>query len=123
MSTTTRVETAEVVRALSAARFGHVDEDGLQAAIAEQLRAVFDVPVQREVRIGKGERIDVLIGRVGIEVKVAGSAGAVRRQLARYAGSGAVDDLILISTRVAHRALHAIRLHDIPVTVVTPRWL
>jgi len=117
------IDSKSAAEVLSRARFSHLDENGLQAAIANELRAAFpDAAVRREVRIGQGERIDLLADRLGIEVKVAGSVGAVRRQLVRYANSGVLDELLLVSTRVAHRAVTD-EFGRVPVMVVTPRWL
>lgn len=114
---------ADVAAVIGTARFGHLYETGLQEGIADVLRDAFpDAHVEREVRIGRRERIDLMVGRIGVEVKIAGAASAVRRQLARYATSGAVDALILVSTRVTHCALSGV-IGGIPVTVVTPRWL
>lgn len=104
-------------------RFTHIDEAGLQAGIAAVLAPHFVEPVQREVQIGPGSRIDLLVGELGIEVKVAGSVALVVRQLRRYAATGRVTQLILVSTRVAHRELNGVTLSAVPVTVVIPAWL
>lgn len=121
----------DVAQVLATTRFSHTDEAGLQEAIAAALAGSFDadLKVEREVRIGPGERIDLLVidehayTVTGIEVKVAGSTAMVIRQLRRYANSGRVDDLILVTTRVVHRELHGVTLSGVPVTVVVPAWL
>jgi len=120
-----------IAQVLSTTRFSHTDESGLQESIAAVLAGSFDadLQVEREVRIGPGERIDLLVtdahthGVTGIEVKVAGSVAMVLRQLRRYANSRRVDDLILVTTRVVHRELHGVTLSGVPVTVVVPAWL
>lgn len=45
------------------------------------------------------DRVDFLIDRVGIELKVDGSWAAVLRQLDRYAASPDLDALVLVTTR------------------------
>jgi hypothetical protein len=104
------------------ARFSHLDERGLQDEIAD-LFATAGLTVERESRLTPTERIDFLYGRTGIEVKVIGSTASVRRQLGRYAQSGAVDRLILVSTHATHRALDRITIGAVPVQVVRPPWM
>lgn len=85
------------------------NEEELQALLYAELVAA-GVQSEREVRLSDGRsRIDILAGRVGIEVKVKGSLADVRRQLSRYAATGDVDELILVTTRSAH--------HRIPPTL------
>ena len=50
-----------------------------------------------------GDRIDFLVGRIGIEVKTRHSRADVLRQLDRYAQSEMLDSLILVTTRAQHR--------------------
>ncbi len=80
------------------------------AVLTDQL-----VSFDREARLDARSRIDFLVpdapGRVGIEVKVAGTPDNVRRQLTRYAPH--VDALLLVTTRVRHRYLQ-------PPTPATP---
>jgi hypothetical protein len=57
-------------------------------------------PMAPEVpRIKAAERIDFMVGRVGIELKVDGGNAEVLRQLDRYAASPDVDALVLITSR------------------------
>lgn len=76
----------------------HSSEDELQRAIAEVLEAG-GIPFKREVRIGVRDRLDFLAGTVGIECKLFGSRTEVGRQLIRYAESGRVGALLLVTTR------------------------
>lgn len=112
----------ELQRLLGASGYTHLNEAGLQACIWTRLVDAGLTPY-REAWIGSGERIDFLVGRVGIEIKVAGSAADVRRQLARYAATEAVDELLLVTTKAAHRVLHGEVLSDVLITVVAPSWL
>lgn len=80
--------------------FRYADEDQLQEGLANALLSEgFDV--KREVRLGPGERIDLLVDRVGVEVKVKGSSAQVARQLARY-GRHDLDGLVLVTTKLRH---------------------
>lgn len=90
---------AEVVAAIQSRRFVHVHEDELQEGLAEAF-ADAGLDASREVRLSSRDRIDFLIGAVGIEVKVAGSAPRVLRQLERYAESDRVEELVLVTDRV-----------------------
>lgn len=106
-----------VVETLRSYRFSTADEDELQQAIADVLeRAGLDP--EREHRLGARDRIDLLVERVGIEVKVAGAARAVERQLARYAESDEIDALILVTSRARHITVPT-SLNGKPVVVVS----
>lgn len=90
-----------ITTALRRHRFRFTSEAELQAGIALALESE-ELPVAREVELFPGSRIDFLVGRVGVEVKVDGSLGAVTRQLHRYAESDRVDALVLVSSRNRH---------------------
>lgn len=107
------------VRALAAHRFLYASEADLQAAV----HAV--VGGDREIALTPGSRIDVLTGaatlsRVGVEVKVDGPVSAVVRQLDRYAASGIVEALVLVTNRARHTRVPE-TLHGVPVYPVLAR--
>jgi predicted ATP-grasp superfamily ATP-dependent carboligase len=84
--------------------FRYATEEVLQTGLAGALEAAgFDV--QREVRLDARSRLDILVGRVAVEVKVAGSTRGVRAQLMRYLMSDAIDGVVLVTNRVRHLAL------------------
>ncbi|MBO0872641.1 MAG: hypothetical protein J2P19_04560 [Pseudonocardia sp.] len=115
----TRVATAGAVAAVvTAHRYRYANEADLQAGIAAALRSA-GYPVRREVPLSRRDRIDVLVDRVGVEVKLAGRLPDVTRQLARYARTGRVDELVLVTTRAEHRRCPD-RLNGLPVQVA---WL
>lgn len=89
---------ADVIRRF---RFRYANERELQDAIADALRSR-GYSVEREARLDTHSRVDLLVGRVVVEVKVAGAVGAVRRQLDRYAASERVGALVLVTTRARH---------------------
>ncbi len=113
----TAVDAMAIADVIRAHRFAYVDEDELQAGITAALIGVGFTP-RREVRLAAGDRIDILVGRVGIEVKVGGSAGALERQLARYAQSGRVDELVAVTSRIRHLNMPA-ELDGKPLHVVS----
>lgn len=54
--------------------------------------------VVREFRLSARDRIDVLVGGVGVEVKIQGSRRDIFRQLERYAESEHVTALVLATS-------------------------
>lgn len=95
------VKASDLASLLEGYRFSCAGEAELQTAVADVLTKN-GVPFEREARIGKGERIDFLVGGVGLEIKVEGSVTAIARQLQRYAMAPDVSELLLATTRVAH---------------------
>lgn len=94
--------TAHVLGQLvSGCRFTYSGETALQDAL-EVLLAEARHAVLREVRLSATDRIDFLVDRCGVEVKVKGTAAAVQRQLQRYARSPLVDELLLVTTTHRH---------------------
>lgn len=83
-------------------RYQWRDEYDLQEGIAQVLAAAGH-EVRCEVSVSHQDRIDLLVGRIGIEVKCQGGTESVTRQLQRYAHNQHVDALILATTRAAHR--------------------
>jgi hypothetical protein len=91
-----------IVDVLAARRFSYASEEDLQAGLAAAL-ADTGFEVEREVRLDDRSRIDLVVGRVGVEVKVAGKPGSVLSQLRRYAASDRLDGLLLVTSAVRHR--------------------
>lgn len=98
-------------------RFRYATEQMLQEGIAAAL-ADSGLRVHREVRLNERDRIDLLTGRVGVEVKVNGAVPHVRRQLERYLESEHLGGLVLVTARVRHVGLYG-EFHGKPVRVVT----
>lgn len=109
---------ARVAAVIGGNRYRYSDEHQLHDGIAQALAAA-GVTAVAEARLSAADRIDFLAGRVGIEVKVAGTAAAVTRQMRRYAASPDVDALVLVTNRARHRAMPA-EIGGKPVRVV---WL
>lgn len=106
----------DVCAALRGGRFRFADEDQLQEAVATALEPL---GVQREVRLGARDRLDHLVdGGVAVEIKVAGPADSVRRQLERYALHDEVEALVLVTTRSRHAAFLPDQVGGKPLQVV-----
>jgi len=88
----------QVSSAIRGHRFRYSDEEDLQEGIAAVLTAA-GLDVQREVILDERDRIDLLVGSVGIEVKVAGSAEDALRQLVRYAQHPEIEQLVLVTSQ------------------------
>jgi hypothetical protein len=96
--------TARQVRdALARYRFPISVEKALQDAVESALLGE-RLGFMREVTRG-ADRIDFLVGSVGVELKVKGSVSEVTRQLERYALWGDVSELLLVTTRGHHLAM------------------
>jgi hypothetical protein len=92
-----------IAATLASHRYGHASEAELQVLLGGLLREAFpDADVRAEVPLSTGDRIDFMVGRVGVEVKVKGSAPAVLRQLHRYAQHDDIDSLVLVTSRASH---------------------
>lgn len=90
--------------------YRHANEAELERGVEEVLTGR-GLTARRQVHLGKSGRIDMMVDlpradgppvRLGIELKVAGQASAVRRQLAGYAEHDQVDELLLVTTVYRH---------------------
>lgn len=82
-------------------RFTYTSEVTLQLAVADVLAAA-GATVYFEVRLTVGGRVDLMVGHVGVEVKIAGAPGEVERQCRRYLESPELYELVLVTARVGH---------------------
>lgn len=101
MSAAVVAELHQVMDVLRSTRFLWATEDELQRGVAEAFAAA-GLGFVREARLDSHSRPDFLVGRVAVEVKVAGAQGAVYRQLARYARSDQVDAVVLVTACASH---------------------
>lgn len=99
-----RISAAAVVAAVRTYRYTYRHEADLQEGVAEALGAA-GLPARREVALPGQDRLDLLVGGVAVEVKVAGSPTTVLAQLLRYAAHHQVQELVLVTTRASHRTL------------------
>ncbi len=103
-----------LVEHISSARFNFTSEAELQAGLAQHLAGF---KPQVEVRLNEKDRVDLVVEDIGIEVKVDGSRADVLRQLHRYANSGVLGALILVTNRTRHTVPPTI--NGIPVILIS----
>jgi hypothetical protein len=93
-------------------RYAHTNEFELHTGITEVL-AGLGLIVLREVELDRNNRIDLVTGLprpagppvvLGIEAKIAGVGGDVRRQLWRYTDFPQLDALLLVTSIQRHMA-------------------
>ena len=94
-------ELRRVADALASVRMpAQPEEYDIHAAVADALAAA-GLAYVHEYRLGPRNRIDFLVGRVGIEVKKGRPATSdLTRQLRRYLAADALDGLIVVTQRV-----------------------
>lgn len=78
--------------------------------------------VEREVALGDGDIIDMMVGGVGIEVKIKGQKRAIYRQCKRYCMHERVRELVL-ATSVATGFPQYINGKPIYVANLARAWL
>lgn len=98
-------------------RYRYGRETELHEALAEVLRRA-GYGFEREVRLAPGDRIDLLVGDLGVEVKIKGGPSGVAEQLDRYLTHERVAGLLLVTDRV-QLARIAPSLRGKPFRVVT----
>lgn len=114
-----RITARQVRDALARYRLPVSVERAMQDAVESALRAE-GLELKREVKRGD-DRIDFVVGGcVGVELKVKGSAGDVQRQLERYALWDDLTELLLVTSKGAHRALPS-AVGGKPLLVHVPR--
>lgn len=99
------VTARELAQRLGRYRFPVSVERAMQDAVESALRAE-KLAFRREVTRG-ADRIDFVVGSVGVELKVKGSAAEVERQLHRYSAWEDLTELLLVTTRGHHLAVPA----------------
>jgi hypothetical protein len=87
------------LRAVLDRRYRFTDEKELQEGIARVL-TLERLAFERELVLGSKDRVDFMVGAIGVEVKIGGGLAAVTRQLHRYAQHDRVEELLLVSSRM-----------------------
>ena len=111
---------ADCATALWGVRFDLSDEVRLHGEMEAVLASVPGAAVSREVVIGARCRIDFTVVRggvtVGVEVKRVAQRGSILKQINRYAETGRLDGLVLVSaTAIAAPD----RLSGVPLSVLS----
>ena len=79
------------------------------------------VKFEPEASLTPQDRIDFLVGSIGIEAKVDYSLNQLIRQLHRYTKSAKITEVIVLSTKSAHRNVpHLINGKPIYVVILNP---
>lgn len=87
----------EVSDLLARYRIIGMTESVVQDQIERALRQG-GIDYQREVELAPGDRIDFMVGSVGVEVKIKGTRSQIIRQLARYIRNDRVEEIVLAAT-------------------------
>jgi hypothetical protein len=87
---------SEIIQLIRGYRFGLGDEKRLQDDLFSVLLPRFP-EARREVQLSPGNRIDFMVGPIGIEVKIKGQRLAIYRQCERYCEYNDVAELILLT--------------------------
>lgn len=107
----------DIEQALTRYRFTGADEAELQRAVWHMLKEHIESRggfLSREERLTERDRIDFLVSEIeqeqlyGIELKVKGSPANVHRQLKRYANSGKLQGLMLVTTLRKHGLIESL---------------
>lgn len=98
-------------------------EAELENEVVKRLEAA-GINYERQYRASDADRFDILIaGAIVLELKVDGGAGALLRQVERYAQYEYVTSIIVVTTRASHRQLATIgTIHGKQVGVVHVGW-
>lgn len=104
-------------RLIESHRFIFANESELQAAIAQVLTDA-GLEFSREVSLSRNDRIDFLVGDIGIEVKVEGGLAEVTRQLHRYFQFEQIGSVLLITTRMRHAMNLPASINDKPLLTI-----
>lgn len=86
----------ELEALLTSKRYRFNDETALQDGIGKVFTKA-KIAFEAEVRLSPADRIDFLVGNVGLEVKVKGTEEAAHMQLLRYAEHDRILGLLLVS--------------------------
>ena len=97
---------------IQSVRLSYSTEHELQTDLHELFRQ-HGCDVIREFRINARDRVDFLVKakdcNVAVECKVKGSASSVMAQIARYAESDQVSEIVLVTSKRMHLASEAFR--------------
>ena len=100
-------EVSQVVDALLSVRIPSAKESEMQATIEAVLKSR-GISHSREHIFGSGDRIDFLVGTVGVECKVKGPVFSVAAQLERYAAEPGVECVVLVTSVSRHFAIEGL---------------
>lgn len=95
-------ETPETIAAIKGALAGRVFNFWSELELQDGVRFSLErggLAFEREVSLTRSDRIDFVVGTVGIEVKTGGSLAALTRQLFRYAQCDRIGALLVVTSK------------------------
>ncbi|ASX98761.1 Cas4 family exonuclease [Arthrobacter phage Colucci] len=94
------------------------NEAELQASIDAALKTAGYSPT-REVALSSGlGRVDLMVGKVGIEVKIAGSWQQLTRQVMRYTHAPEIGAVLVVTTKAAHARNVPVQANGKPILTI-----
>jgi hypothetical protein len=81
------------------------DNEAAMQSVIERILKIRSYDFRREVILSEADRIDFMVGTIGLECKVAGTPASVMIQCGRYLEHDAVESLILVTTKATHRRI------------------
>lgn len=118
---TTAISAGRVLNVLRSLRLPVAVEVDAQAEIAAALLRS-GLPAVREVILDPANRIDLMVGSIGIEVKVKGAKRDILRQVQRYCRFDEISELVLV-TGVAMGVPPEINGKRVHVVSIGRAWL
>lgn len=112
---------AEIVKFIERHRWPLSSEKDLQEMFHAALVSA-GVPARREVRLDEESIIDVMIGSVGVEMKIKGQRRAIYQQCERYCMIERVESLVL-ATAVSMGMPQVINCKPVMVASLSRGWL
>ncbi|MEX5600717.1 hypothetical protein [Pseudophaeobacter sp. C1-32P7] len=121
---TQRTQAERMVRVIESSRVNVTNEAAAQDAIHVALQRT-GLDIAREVRLSARDRIDILSGGVGIEVKVKSrqSRREIFKQLERYAEHDEVQALVLATAAAWPGNISEVKGKPLLVASLTRGWL
>lgn len=108
-------EIRRILAALARRRFTFKTEEDLYPLLAEVFEGA-GLAYRKQAQLSPEDRIDFMLGTVGVEVKVKGGLAEVTRQLHRYAQHESVSGLVLVTSKARHTGVPS-WLNNKPVAV------
>jgi hypothetical protein len=106
---------ADIVDAICSVRIPSAKESAMQETV-ERVLSARGMAFVREHRFSEDDRIDFLVGSIGVECKISGSIFSVAEQLERYARHSNVQCLILVTSANRHFSINGLR--EKPLVIV-----
>lgn len=94
----------ELKTSLAKYRYRFDTESDLQERVAAALSDL-DLAFDREFALDPQNRIDFLVGSIGIEIKTNSTLAQVSRQVHRYLSFDLIESLLLVTTKTTHKGL------------------